>query len=207
VERILEFMKSDNLNIGVIATAIATVIMFISKVSQSVYKKVKDKINQNNLMDFVLNSNKASEECQRLVKRKGGYADRVFRFYAHNSGGKPNIGKPYYVSAIEGFYRDEDVENRTEDFKKLEVDNLYKSLVIDLIKNKEIEIIVQEMTDCMLKNIYEVEGLKYAKLYYLDISSTDFFYFSVGWYEEPDQEQQYEANILAQKLKLIYNPK
>jgi len=159
--------------------------------------------------------NEDTEKCEILIKSltkaKEDFADRVYIFRAHDSGGKPTLGKPYYINVVDCSYRDEE-KNKSKRYNNIDVDSSYRHMINELIDKNNVELYTSSMEEGLLKRIYLDEGVVYGKVYQLAITKTDFYFMSITWFEESleDNEKSISENkllaadLVANQIKTIY---
>jgi len=117
-----------------------------------------------------------------------GAAHRIIIFSAHNSGGMPRPGAPFYASAIHwavdrqwarnaGF-----TDEKLRDYSHLELDHAYVSMLSSMITTGEHHFKTADEAPCMLKSIYESNGVTAALLVYLGVYDKKMVYASFARY-------------------------
>lgn len=117
-----------------------------------------------------------------------GAAHRIIIFSAHNSGGLPRPGAPFYASAIHwavdrqwarnaGF-----TDEKLRDYSHLELDHAYVSMLASMITTGEHHFKTAEEAPCMLKSIYESNGVTASLLVYLGVYDKKMVYASFARY-------------------------
>jgi hypothetical protein len=164
-------------------------------------KKRKKKHYEDTLKKFA----EDTERCERLLREltKNDYVDRAYVFRAHDSGGKPTLGKPYYITVVDYTYADVK-RDRADRYFNINVDSEYRNMITFLIDINELTLYTDNMEDCLLKRIYKSEGVVMAKIYNLAITKTDFYFMSVSWFSQPTPEQILEADLSANKIVSTY---
>lgn len=164
-------------------------------------KKRKKKIYEETLKRFAIDT----EKCERLIKylTKNNYADRVYIFRAHDSGGKPTLGKPYYITVVDCSYADPK-KDKSDRYFDINVDGEYRNMITKLIDEESTTLTTENMSPSLLKDIYENEGVVQGKVFNLAITKTDFYFMSITWFQEPTKEQLVEANLTANQIQTIY---
>lgn len=120
-----------------------------------------------------------------------GAAHRVIIFSAHNSGGIPKPGSPFYASAIhwaidrqwarsQGF-----ADERLSDYKHLELDHTYVSLLAQMITTNERRFTTKDEPPSLIKSIYEKTGVSDALLVYLGVHDNRMLYATFSRYGGP----------------------
>lgn len=160
----------------------------------------KRKINEKILKLFAEDTEHTEILAKNLCK---SVADRVYGFRAHNSGGKPTLGKPYYINVIFSFYKDES-KNKSKRYNNINVDHAYRNMIIELLEKNVVEVRENSMEEGLLKKIYKDEGIVFGKVYRLSITKTDFYFMSITWFEEPTDSQILEADLIANQISSIY---
>lgn len=129
--------------------------------------------------------------------KKLGSVQRCLIFHGHNCGGLPTPGKPYTVRAVFGWSTEpgKDDPLKKYDFE-LQVDDHYVRMLADLIKNGSIECVTDAMVDgSKLRTLYEMEGVKYTKLYYLGLIDNELIFLSAGSYSLIEFEHRIETEL------------
>lgn len=94
-------------------------------------------------------------------------ASRVMLFRGSNGGGLPMAGSEFYVKAIHQAFSEEITENLVERYNSVLIDGHYANLLRDIVSNGCIKFNVEAMPDCLLKRIYQTEGVKFSEIHYL----------------------------------------
>lgn len=157
---------------------------------------------ENQLKTFINDS----KECEALARSitGGNHADRIYIFRSHNSGGIPRLGTPYYTSVSFYDYKDKSLLHRGKKYNNIEVDDMYKDLMLQVIDEHKIELETKSMEDGLLKQIYELEHVQKSIIYRLAITDKEFFYMSVAWFTEPTEDQLIESYLIVNKIQTIY---
>jgi hypothetical protein len=119
---------------------------------------------------------------------ESGAAHRVIIFSAHNSGGIPRPGCPFYSSAIhwaidrqwarhQGFS-----EEKLSDYKHLELDHAYVSMLTTMLSANEYHFITEKEPAGLLKSVYEKTGVSDSLLVYLGVHEKRMIYASFARY-------------------------
>lgn len=111
---------------------------------------------------------------------------RVLIVKAHNSGGLIKPHTPLYITALY-----EDYSHPMESIKgkwfKVEVDEEYVRILLQLCKERKVKFIVKDMKPSMLKDAYLSSGIKYGELHLLGQDGKNIYFCSVvsmwedGW--------------------------
>lgn len=184
-----------------VITASVGIVLALSKLAELWWKKRKVKINEKRLKSFIEDSKHCNFLAESIVK--DDIADRVFVFRAHDSGGVPKLGMPYYTSVVSSFYKDKE-KDKSKRYNNIHVDDSYKDTILSLIENNKVKTSTKKMNEGMLKNIYEDEGIVYGHIYKLAITNNSFFYMSVSWFTEPSDSQILAADLIANQIQTIY---
>lgn len=117
-----------------------------------------------------------------------GAAHRIIIFSAHNSGGLPKPGAPFYASAIHWAVDRQWARNagltdeKLRDYNHLELDHAYVSMLAQMITTGEHQFKTAEEPPCMLKSIYESNGVTDSLLVYLGVYDKKMVYASFARY-------------------------
>lgn len=185
--------------------AIIAIIVSFFKAFDFFIKRYRINKSKTRLLSFINDS----KSCDFLAKKiiEEDYADRVYIFKGHNSGGNPRLGTPYFVTPSFYYYKKKEFNNRGERYKNLEVDNYYKDLILNLLNSEDgsIEIIKDNLPEnSILKNIYDLENIKYSVIFKLAITDKEFFYMSISWNSLPEKHKLLEAKLIANQITTIY---
>lgn len=104
---------------------------------------------------------------------------RVILFAAHDSGGLPRIGSPFYTSAIHwavSFAKRESLA----DYKMIPLDGHYIQVLLDLKEKDHRVIVTADLPPCLLKDYYEVEDVSSSLLVFIGIREARFLYVSIS---------------------------
>jgi hypothetical protein len=119
---------------------------------------------------------------------EAGAAHRIIIFSAHNSGGIPRPGSPFYASAIhwaidrqwarnQGF-----AEEKLSDYNHLELDHSYVAMLAGMLTSNERRFTTASEPCSLLKSIYEKTGVSDALLVYLGVHDKRMVYASFARY-------------------------
>ena len=119
---------------------------------------------------------------------EAGAAHRIIIFSAHNSGGIPRPGAPFYASAIhwaidrqwartQGF-----ADERLSDYNHLELDHSYVAMLAQMLTSQERRFTTATEPCSLLKSIYEKTGVSDALLVYLGVHDKRMVYASFARY-------------------------
>jgi hypothetical protein len=189
-------------NIEKYITGAVAVFLSITKLVSWYMKRRRVKLNEKRLKNFIEDSKYCNSLCNTLTQE--GIADRVIIFRAHDSGGIPKLGLPYYVSVVYPSYRERH-RDKSKRYHNIHVDDPYKDIILDLINKGKVEIITSELREGMIKDIYEDEGIVYGCLYKLAITNSSFFYMSISWFTEPTDSQLIDADLRANQIQTVYS--
>lgn len=109
-------------------------------------------------------------------------AHRVILLCAHNSGGVPSPGSPFYTSAIHWAAKIE-YESRIERYREVAVDGAYVAMLVQLMREGFVHFKMSENHGTMLRGFYHKEGITDAVLVYLGIYDSRMFYISFAVYD------------------------
>lgn len=129
---------------------------------------------------------------------------RVLVLKAHNGGGLIRPNTPLYVSAIYEDYMSPFYSVK-ETYQKVVIDEAYIRTLIDLCTKKHIKIKVKDLKQCLQKDIYDGEDIKYSELYYLGQDKKNLYFCSCsskeegGW--ENDKQQALINNMAVNAIK------
>lgn len=104
---------------------------------------------------------------------------RVILFAAHNSGGVPKIGSPFYTSAIHWAVSTAPKESLA-DYRMIPLDGHYTKLLHELQEQDSKVIVTTDLPPCILKDYYEAEQVSSALLVFVGIREARFLYVSIS---------------------------
>lgn len=140
------------------------------------------------------------EQIMNLTK-----ADRVLLLEVSNSGGIPKAGEKIYSRAIEVKLEDNSLRLPIlNDYEKIRVDQEYISMVIEA-KEKKMPYVfdVENHRGCLLKSLYEQEGIKYAEIYhiYSDTDKWRQFIVSVSTFSDDERfDDEHQMAIISNNI-------
>lgn len=141
--------------------------------------------------------------------------DRAVLFRGHNCGGVPTIGKPYYAdvvfSSISEKYADKMSMNQDDirdKYTNILVDAGYVSMLAEAIDSKSHDLIVDvsTMPECLLKSIYEMEGVEHSIISFLATrNGVDIIYMSQSRHDSTPftDSQIINARLSANKMRQL----
>lgn len=120
-------------------------------------------------------------EIKRLTS-----ADRVLLMEVTNGGNAPKPGSIMYARAIEAKAADSDKEQWIlSRYESVRIDDAYINMVLQSAHTGQCyAFYVKTHADCLLKNIYITEGVKYSELYHLytDLERQKMFIMTIATY-------------------------
>lgn len=177
------------------------IILSLSKLIDWYLKRRKVKLNEKRLKTFIEDTKHSNALSESLTI--GKYADRVYTFRAHDSGGIPKLGLPYYTSVVSAYYQNP-LRDKSKRYNNIHVDDNYKDIILELLEKDKLEIETVNLKEGLLKDILTDEGVVYGHLYKLAITNSSFFYMSVSWFTDPTDAQVMEADLIANQIQTIY---
>ena len=117
-----------------------------------------------------------------------GAAHRIIIFSAHNCGGIPKPGAPFYASAIHwaidrqwarnaGF-----ADEKLSDYHHLELDHSYVSMLAGMLASGEYRYTTEKEATSLLRSIYVSTGVSDSLLVYLGVHNNRMIYASFARY-------------------------
>lgn len=141
---------------------------------------------------------------ESAVEKDG--AERVLLLAAHNSGGIPTVGTPFYTSAI--YWVTGKASNRAlVSYKNITVDGAYIAMLLESRAKGSYHFKMDENDGTQLKEFYQAEGVTDSLICYLGILENQFMYMSFATYGEPFAANQLTSfKIRAAEVKDIMFP-
>lgn len=134
-------------------------------------------------------------------------APRALILKSENGGGVPRIGKGVFLTILHEA-SDTGYDSVMNEVKRLPTDMSYNKLIIELVTNGMQILIVDEMEDGMLKDIYLSDGIKYSIVVPIVTMKDMFIYASFAWKSVLTDEMliQVKSKIVnhANNIKNIY---
>lgn len=129
---------------------------------------------------------------------------RVLIMKAHNGGGLIRPDTPLYVTVLYEDYT-HPLTSIKADYQKIEVDEPYVRLLMDLILQKNVSLDVGVLKPSILKISYDSQAIKYAEMYYIRQNRRNLYFCSIVTTEEAevflDSKQRAEILLLLNTLK------
>ena len=119
--------------------------------------------------------------------RSISHVGRIILWSGKNCGGLPCPGKPYTVKAVDGWSVQGEDAWKKYDFD-LSIDQHYVGMLQEILTNNvSIQHADKMPSDSKLKRLYEDEGVKSSRIYYLGIiGDVELLYISIASYS-PDE--------------------
>jgi hypothetical protein len=133
-------------------------------------------------------------------------AERVIIFYGHNSGGIPKPGSPFYATAVHwekmnGFDKQYGrPEESIRDYAMLPVDGAYIEMLNEMRQSSHVRFTPSKTSNCLLKHIYEKNGMSEGILVFLGIYKKRIYYMSFAKYEKEFNDAEITALLLKANL-------
>lgn len=174
-------MTEDN-QTSILVSIITGVFLIFSTIKSNLFSSILKGIKNIRLgqkKDKFLESLRKMYEIYSVIDAIGYEtgADRVILFSGHNCGGVPEVFKPYTVS---GLYSVGVPKEIFDNYKNLGVDSFYVDALLKASGQCCFFIDADKMPDCQLKTYYDLEGVKEAYIFYIDIIENNLIYMSVA---------------------------
>jgi hypothetical protein len=108
-------------------------------------------------------------------------AHRVMFLSAHNSGGLPKPGQPFYSSAVH-WVAVREYRAKVENYREIELDAPYITMLNHLAQQGSYHFKMSENKDSLLHGFYEAEGVTDSILVYIGIVGVKMLYMSFARY-------------------------
>lgn len=114
-------------------------------------------------------------------------AQRVAVFRAHNGGGLPQMGKPFFVSSLHWSLSPDHARRFPEEgYQSTPVDAAYARLLEELLARRNVHVDPKTLQSAdIITRIYQSEGVVDAYWFYLAAVDTEMSFISVGSYTKP----------------------
>ena len=112
-------------------------------------------------------------------------AHRVLVLKASNGGGVPKPGSEMFIKLLYAATEEEE-PNIYEKYNSIKVDGQYIEMLINIQKNGQVIENIEELPNCLLKRIYQSEGIKYAEVYFLGNTATEMYYCAINSKSDED---------------------
>lgn len=125
---------------------------------------------------------------------------RTIIFGAHNSGGKPRPGSPFYTSALHWHVPDSKFE-RASAYQNVSVDATYVNMLLEIQRTGSLRFNVDTMDRGLLQRYYEAEGVCDAVIVFLTTRDNTLFYMSFCRFEGKFTDNQVtDLNLIAHAI-------
>lgn len=125
---------------------------------------------------------------------------RTIIFGAHNGGGKPRPGSPFYTSALHWHVPDSKFE-RASTYQNVSVDAAYVNMLLEIQRTGSLRFDVGTMERGLLQRYYEAEGVCDAVIVFLTTRDNTMFYMSFCRFEgEFTDNQITDLNLIAHSI-------
>lgn len=129
---------------------------------------------------------------------------RVMLFNGHDSGGIPDLGRPFYATLID-FVANDEFQIHSEDYENFRVDDSYIEMLLHVMRNGFADIRFVDMRDSVLKRIYSSNNVKHSRLYYLGSLKDRVVYFTVAsQIREYTADETIQLDVLADKMRSVF---
>lgn len=122
------------------------------------------------------------ELINRILQRTN--FGRVLIFKTTNGGGLPHVGSHIYAKCLFEDFDGHYFQSVKDDYARVEADQHYEKMIIELAKFKKVEIRTEAMPPGLLRDIYEREGVGLSIVYFLHQTQNEFYYMSVAVHRE-----------------------
>ena len=112
-----------------------------------------------------------------MERLQGIGATRVVVFAGHNCGGKPGVGRNFFVSALHWSLATGKTD-RISDYSNISVDAEYIRMLIRLSHDGLFHFDPETAPDCLLRDYYHAEGVSDSYLFFLGIVDRSFLFLS-----------------------------
>lgn len=105
--------------------------------------------------------------------------ERAVVIKCHNDGDEiMPLSYKYFSVIYEDFRKPfKSVRNK---YKGISVDKEYVLMISKMYQNKTLAVTVEEMPECMMKDIYTVEGIKFTQMFFVKHTKRGYWYLSVS---------------------------
>lgn len=131
---------------------------------------LEDRLDVQQTIDRVINKTSA---CRYLILK------------TENGGGRPRLGSHLYASVIYESVKSP-VRSVKQDYQRLLVDDIYVKMLSDIGPGTPNKLKTVRMKSGILKNIYDVEEIKYSEIHYICETNNAFYYLSVATLDDDD---------------------
>lgn len=173
----------------IILAGVVGVFTFIGKDLWTKRKERREKAKEVDMMVGLKSIRILYEAMEQIMQLTN--VDRVLLLEVSNSGNIPKAGEKIYSRAIE--VKLDDVSMRLpilSNYEQIRVDQAYIHMVIEAKETQDsYKFDVETHPDCLLKRIYEQEGVKYAEVYHVhsDTNKWKQFIVSVSTFNEGER--------------------
>ena len=171
---------------------LTAIVGFLSYVARDLYDKIKGKKKkeiERTMTEGMRAISQVYQAMESLLQQTP--ADRVLLLEVTNSGSMPTAGEKVYSRAVEvKLDKESNFLERLKilaNYEKILVDSQYVNMVVQAKETGEpYRFNVADHKPCLLRDIYETEGIKYSEIYhiYSDTKRWKQFILSVSTYKE-----------------------
>lgn len=158
------------------------VILFSAILSGSlgikIYDYIKTKKKKTVAEDFFNDTKDIINIIEDLVTKPN--IDRVLMFRGGNGGSVPKLGKDYFVKAVFEAHKVEPPESMLKTYNSIIPDSHYITMLLNLMQHKLEIINIDQLPDCLLKQIYIEENILYSEIFLIHQTEEYMFYVSVA---------------------------
>lgn len=160
--------------LSVVATVVGVTSLF------ALYKlisKIIYEVNNKRVLKNIIDRDRVRQEVLDHTS-----ADSVAFFKTHNKEGRPSHLKDYKTTCVRGTKEE---ENR---YRDLVVDENYVSILLTLMDSNKLyySFRTEDERPCLLKTIFETEGIHRSAIYYIESVNSGIFYVIFSKYSDTE---------------------
>lgn len=126
---------------------------------------------------------------------------RTIIFGAHNGGGKPRPGSPFYTSALHWHHVPDSKFERARAYQNVSVDAAYVNMLLEIQRVGYLRFAVDTMDGGLLRRYYEADGVCDALVVFLAYCDNTIFYMSFCRFEGKFTDNQItDLNLIAHSI-------
>ena len=166
-----------------ITGAVSTAIVAAASFCKWVLPRLASRVVRKSYVAYFEDAHRVRRDMDGIRRESG--AHRVIMFSAHNCGGMPCVGKPFYTSSLDWSLNTEHESRFPSDgYQRLPVDAVYIGMLLEMTKAGHLRVNVAALpADCMISRFYAAEGVVDSVWYYIAGVDSQLAYMSVANYE------------------------
>jgi hypothetical protein len=159
-------------------TAITAVFRFLYELIK--FEPLRNWLKKDKAGEVIVRTAAMYDIMHNMVNVQSEYKiQRFLIISAHNGGENMHTFSPQFTTCRHEAIRPP-VTSVRNDYQKLPTDHEYTQILMNVYVHKFVELHTDEMPECLLKSIYQKEGVKHSRLFFIQHTKKEFIFGSIA---------------------------